>query len=130
MISTVDIVRWWKEYFQDLLDPADMLTLVKSGDEGYDSPITVDNEVAKKLSGGLGPGVDEICPEFLKALDVVGLSWLTRLCSITWNQASGLPDWDDGLRTGTGKGAPSSGALHSCSLGRSTPGCCRGESAC
>lgn len=81
MTSTVDIVRWWKEYFQDLLDPADMLTLVKSGDEG--SPITVDNEVAKKLSGGLGPGVDVICPEFLKALDVVGLSWLTRLCSIT-----------------------------------------------
>lgn len=69
MTSTVDIVRWWKEYFQDLLDPADMLTL--SGDEGYESPMTVDNEVAKKLSGGLGPGVDEICPEFLKALDAV-----------------------------------------------------------
>lgn len=33
------------------------------------------------------------------------------------------------FKKGTGKGAPSSGALHSCSLGRSALGCCRGESA-
>ena len=41
-------------------------------------------EVVKKLHGGRAPGVDEICPEFLKALDVVGLSWLTHLCNIAW----------------------------------------------
>ncbi|KAI3375725.1 hypothetical protein L3Q82_003729 [Scortum barcoo] len=28
--------------------------------------------------------VDEIRPEYLKSLDVVGLSWLTRLCNIAW----------------------------------------------
>ncbi len=28
--------------------------------------------------------MDEIRPEYLKCLDVVGLSWLTRLCSIAW----------------------------------------------
>ena len=34
-------------------------------------------EVVKKLLGGKAPGVDEVRPEFLRALDVVGLSWLT-----------------------------------------------------
>lgn len=39
-------------------------------DEGDDSPIT---------GGGRYLGVGEIDPEFLKTLDVVGLSWLTPL---------------------------------------------------
>lgn len=30
------------------------------------------------------PGLDEICPEQLKYLDVKALSWLTHLCNITW----------------------------------------------
>ena len=49
------------------------------GDSGVGSPIS-GAEVAKavrKLLSGRAPGVDEGCPEFLKALDVVGLSWLT-----------------------------------------------------
>ncbi|KAI3374046.1 hypothetical protein L3Q82_022601 [Scortum barcoo] len=41
-------------------------------------------EVVRKLLGGKAPGVDEIRPEYLKSLDVVGLSWLTRLCNIVW----------------------------------------------
>uniref|UniRef100_A0A8C6V7K3 THAP domain-containing protein 1 n=1 Tax=Neogobius melanostomus TaxID=47308 RepID=A0A8C6V7K3_9GOBI len=41
-------------------------------------------EVVRKLLGGKAPGVDEIRPEYLKSLDVVGLSWLTRLCNIAW----------------------------------------------
>jgi len=40
--------------------------------------------VIKKLLVGKAQGVDEVRPEFLKALDVVGLSWLTLLCNITW----------------------------------------------
>ncbi|KAI3352720.1 hypothetical protein L3Q82_019300 [Scortum barcoo] len=42
-------------------------------------------EVVRKLLGGKAPGVDEIRPEYLKSLDVVGLSWLTRLCNIAWS---------------------------------------------
>ncbi|KAK3574287.1 hypothetical protein QTP86_004367 [Hemibagrus guttatus] len=41
-------------------------------------------EVVQQLLGGKAPGVDEIRPEYLKSLDVVGLSWLTRLCNIAW----------------------------------------------
>uniref|UniRef100_A0A8C6M0A0 Reverse transcriptase domain-containing protein n=1 Tax=Nothobranchius furzeri TaxID=105023 RepID=A0A8C6M0A0_NOTFU len=32
--------------------------------------------------------MDEIRPEFLKALDVVGLCWLTRLCNIAWTSGA------------------------------------------
>ena len=37
-----------------------------------------------KLPGGKAPGVDEICSETLKALDIVGLSCLTFLFSVPW----------------------------------------------
>lgn len=32
----------------------------------------------------LVPGLDEILPAMLKALDVVGLSWFTRLFGVAW----------------------------------------------
>ncbi|TWW54144.1 hypothetical protein D4764_0165650 [Takifugu flavidus] len=54
-------------------------------------------EVVKKLLGGKAPGVDEIRPEFLKALDVVGLSWLTRLCNIVWTSGTVPLDWQTGV---------------------------------
>ena len=37
--------------------------------------------------------MDEIRPEYLKSLDVVGLSWLTCLCSIAWQSASHVLGW-------------------------------------
>ncbi|KAK3553862.1 hypothetical protein QTP70_012698 [Hemibagrus guttatus] len=53
-------------------------------DSEVDSFITQSEvtEVVQQLLGGKAPGVDEIRPEYLKSLDVVGLSWLTRLCNI------------------------------------------------
>ncbi|TWW57364.1 hypothetical protein D4764_07G0000830 [Takifugu flavidus] len=35
--------------------------------------------------------------EFLKALDVVGLSWLTRLCNIAWTSGAVPLDWQTGV---------------------------------
>ncbi len=37
--------------------------------------------------------MDEICPEMLKALDVVGLSLLTHLFSVTWRSAPVPVEW-------------------------------------
>ncbi|KAK3536228.1 hypothetical protein QTP86_000137 [Hemibagrus guttatus] len=56
----------------------------EAGDSEVDSFITQAEvtEVVQQLLGGKAPGVDEIRPEYLKSLDVVGLSWLTRLCNI------------------------------------------------
>lgn len=39
-------------------------------------------EVVKTLPSGKTPGMDESRPEVLKALDIVGLPWLTRRCSV------------------------------------------------
>ena len=54
-------------------------------------------EVVKKLLGGKAQGVDEVSPEFLRALDVVGISWLTRLCSIAWTSGTVTLDWQIGV---------------------------------
>ena len=53
--------------------------------------------MVKKLLGGKAPGVDEIRPEYLKSLDVVGLSWLTRLCSIAWQSGTVPLEWQTGV---------------------------------
>uniref|UniRef100_A0AAR2LXG4 Tetraspanin n=1 Tax=Pygocentrus nattereri TaxID=42514 RepID=A0AAR2LXG4_PYGNA len=49
------------------------------------------------LFSGKAPGVDEIHPEMLKALDIVGLSWLTRLCNIAWTSGTVPLDWQTGV---------------------------------
>ncbi len=43
------------------------------------------------------PGVDEIRPQFLKALDVVGLLWLTRLYNLAWTSGAVPLDWQSKL---------------------------------
>ncbi|KAI3356606.1 hypothetical protein L3Q82_017807 [Scortum barcoo] len=88
LTSTGDIVGRWKKYFEDLLNPTDLPSNeeAEAGDSEVDSSITQAEvtEVVRKLLSGKAPGVDEIRPEYLKSLDVVGLSWLTRLCNIAW----------------------------------------------
>uniref|UniRef100_A0A3B4EBS9 Reverse transcriptase domain-containing protein n=1 Tax=Pygocentrus nattereri TaxID=42514 RepID=A0A3B4EBS9_PYGNA len=50
-------------------------------------------EVVVKLFSCKAPGVDEIRPEMLKVLDIVGLSWLMRLCNIAWTSRTVPLDW-------------------------------------
>ncbi|KAK3541999.1 hypothetical protein QTP86_009835 [Hemibagrus guttatus] len=54
-------------------------------------------QVVQQLLGGKAPGVDEIRPEYLKSLDVVGMSWLTRLCNIVWQSGTVPLDWATGV---------------------------------
>ncbi|MEL7181936.1 MAG: reverse transcriptase family protein, partial [Pseudomonadota bacterium] len=101
LTSTGDVVRRWKEYFEDLLNPTNMSSVedAEPVDLEVDSSITGAEvaEVVKKLHSGRAPGVDEIRPDFLKALDVVGLSWLTRLCNIAWKSGAVPLDWQTGV---------------------------------
>ncbi|KAI3354678.1 hypothetical protein L3Q82_019172 [Scortum barcoo] len=50
---------------------------------------------APRWQGALG--VDEIRPEYLKSLDDVGLSWLTRLCNIAWRLGTVPLEWQTGV---------------------------------
>ncbi|KAK3566946.1 hypothetical protein QTP86_006763 [Hemibagrus guttatus] len=101
LASTGDIVGRWKEYFEDLLNPTDTPSVEEpeAEDSEVDSFITqaVVTEVVQQLLGGKAPGVDEIRPEYLKSLDVVGLSWLTRLCNIAWQSGTVPLDWATGV---------------------------------
>ncbi|KAL3987397.1 N-acetylgalactosamine 4-sulfate 6-O-sulfotransferase [Sarotherodon galilaeus] len=101
LTSTEKIVRRWKEYFEDLLNTTGTSSVAEaeSGDEGDDPPISGGEvtKAVKQLLGGRAPGVDEVRPEFLKALDVVGLSWLTRLCNVVWRSGAVPLDWQTGV---------------------------------
>ncbi|KAI3352436.1 hypothetical protein L3Q82_005390 [Scortum barcoo] len=101
LTSTGDIVGRWKKYFEDLLNPTDLPSSeeAEAGDSEVDSSITRAEvtEVVRKLHGGKAPGVDEIRPEYLKSLDVVGLSWLTRLCNIAWRLGTVPLEWQTGV---------------------------------
>jgi len=54
-------------------------------------------EVVNKPLGGKASGVDEVRPEFLRVLDVVGLSLLTHLCSIALTSGIMPLDWQIGV---------------------------------
>ncbi|XP_068451673.1 protein dachsous-like [Clinocottus analis] len=87
----------WKEHFEELLNPANM-----SPGEGAvpkDSVMGAPISLAEvtKLLGGKGQRVDEIRPEMLKALDIAGLSWLTRLFSVAWGSGTVTMDWQTGV---------------------------------
>ncbi|KAK3521248.1 hypothetical protein QTP70_001543 [Hemibagrus guttatus] len=101
LASTGDIVGRWKEYFEDLLNPTDTPSVEEpeAEDSEVDSFIIQAEvtEVVQQLLGGKAPGVAEICPEYLKSLDVVGQSWLTRLCNIAWRSGTVPLDWATGV---------------------------------
>ncbi|KAK3521856.1 hypothetical protein QTP70_018587 [Hemibagrus guttatus] len=88
LVSTGDIVGRWKEYFEDFLNPTDTPSVEEpeAGDSEVDSFIT-QAEVTEVVQQP-PRGVDEIRPVYLKSLDVVGLSWLTRLCNIAWRSGT------------------------------------------
>uniref|UniRef100_A0A8C6KR66 Reverse transcriptase domain-containing protein n=1 Tax=Nothobranchius furzeri TaxID=105023 RepID=A0A8C6KR66_NOTFU len=69
------------------------------GDLGMDCPILGAEvpEVVKQLHSGRAPGADEIRPGYLKAMVVVGLSWLTCLCNIAWSSGAVPVEWQTGV---------------------------------
>lgn len=72
-------------YFEELLNPIDtpLTGEAEARNSEVDYAITqakLRNVFSKLLCGKVSE-VDEICPECLKSLDVVGLSWLMCLCS-------------------------------------------------
>ncbi|KAI3360387.1 hypothetical protein L3Q82_002295 [Scortum barcoo] len=89
--------RVWEEFGEAMEE--DYREEAEAGDSEVDSSITQAEvtEVVRKLLGGKAPGVDEIRPDYLKSLDVVGLSWLTRLCNIAWRLGTVPLEWQTGV---------------------------------
>lgn len=58
--------------------------------------LAVVSQIPQKLLVDKGPGIDEIHPEILNVLDIVGLSWLIGLFRIArtvcWDSACGLEE--------------------------------------
>lgn len=72
-----DIVEQWKEQFEGFLNPTNTSSVgeAESEDSGKALPISLAEvtEEDKRLLRGKVPGVDEINPEMLKVLDIVGM---------------------------------------------------------
>uniref|UniRef100_A0A8C6KVF0 Endonuclease/exonuclease/phosphatase domain-containing protein n=1 Tax=Nothobranchius furzeri TaxID=105023 RepID=A0A8C6KVF0_NOTFU len=101
LTSTEAIVGRWKEYFEELLNPTNAHSEEEPelGGLGMDCPISGAEvaEVVKQLHSGGAPGADEVRPGYLKAMDVVGLSWLTRLYNIAWSSGAVPREWQTGV---------------------------------
>uniref|UniRef100_A0A8C6PJP1 Endonuclease/exonuclease/phosphatase domain-containing protein n=1 Tax=Nothobranchius furzeri TaxID=105023 RepID=A0A8C6PJP1_NOTFU len=101
LTSNGAIVGRWKEYFEELLNPtyAHSEEEPELGDLGIDCPISGAEvaEVVKQLHSIGAPGADEIRPGHLKAMDVVGLLWLTHLCNIAWPSRAVPVEWETGV---------------------------------
>jgi len=86
---------------KDLLNPTSTSSEeeAETEDSGEASPIYLADvtEVVKKLFRDKAPGADEIRPEMLKALDIVGVSWLTRLFNVAWRSGTVPVEWQTGV---------------------------------
>ncbi|KAL1259177.1 hypothetical protein QQF64_009754 [Cirrhinus molitorella] len=106
LTSTGDVIRQWKEYFEDLLNLTDMPSAEEAEmeDPGVDSSITQAEvtEVVCKLCSGKASGVAEICHKYLKSLDVMGLSWLTQPPLKSLCQGTGEENPADGRTSDSG----------------------------
>ncbi|KAI3363187.1 hypothetical protein L3Q82_011556 [Scortum barcoo] len=84
--QTVRRLRRGKQYSANTVYSAGGELLTSTGD-------IVEIGFVSSACSGKAPGVDEIRPEYLKSLDVVGLSWLTRLCNIAWRLGTVPLEW-------------------------------------
>ncbi|TWW56221.1 hypothetical protein D4764_08G0002080 [Takifugu flavidus] len=96
-MAVAEAKTWAWEEFEGLLNPTNASSSEDAGPGDLATGSRISGaevaEVVKKLLGGKALRVDEICPEFLKALYVIGLSWLTRPCNIAWTSGSVPLDW-------------------------------------
>ena len=90
------ILNRWREYFSDLLNPVDATPIqIHEEQVGEDIQITEAdvNAVIKSLKTGKAPGEDDIRPEMLKAMNIYGVRWLTRVCKVACSTGQAPKQW-------------------------------------
>ena len=90
------ILNRWRDYFSDLLNPVDATQLqIHKEQVGEDIQITEAdvNAVIKSLKTGKAPGEDDIRPEMLKAMNIYGVRWLTRVCKVAYSTGQAAKQW-------------------------------------
>ena len=96
-----EILSRWREYFEDLLNPAKVSTR-----DTHEVTHLVEDEVFaaaevatafKGIKSGKAAGEDEIRPEMLNALTGDGILWLTRVCQVAWKLGKTPRDWQTGV---------------------------------
>ena len=90
------ILNRWRDYFSDLLNPADATPMqIHEEQVGEDIQITEAdvNAVIKSLKTGKAPGEDDIRPEMLKAMNIYGVRWLTRVCKVACSTGQAPKQW-------------------------------------
>ena len=90
------ILNRWRDYFSDLLNPVDATPIqIHEEQVGEDIQITEAdvNAVIKSLKTGKAPGDDDIRPEMLKAMNIYGVRWLTRVCKVACSTGQAPKQW-------------------------------------
>ncbi|XP_055715158.1 uncharacterized protein LOC129809374 [Phlebotomus papatasi] len=91
-----EVLNRWKEYFSELLNPQqgtdDDVPTSKGREESSPSESEVLYAISK-LKDGKAAGIDEIRPEMLKLMGIVGVNWLTRVIKVAWQSGRAPKDW-------------------------------------
>ena len=86
----------WREYFSDRLNPVDATsTQIHEEQIGEDIQVTEAdvNAVIKSLKTEKASGEDDIRPEMLKAMNIYGVCWFTRVCKAACRTGQPTKQW-------------------------------------
>jgi len=95
------ILSRWREYFEDLLNPAeatndDTHEPICFGKEEVFTAREVTTAICR-LKSGKAAGEYEIRPDMLKAFNSEGILWLTPVCQVAWKFGKTSKEWQTGV---------------------------------
>ena len=111
-----DVKGRWKEYFEKLLNEENPFTAQLPHHDPISTPqpdiSQAEVEKAlKKMKGGKAVGPDGVAADMVKALDDVGVRWLTRVIQAVWRDKKIPDEWKESVMVPIFK---KKGNIHEC----------------